>query len=416
MRALGPAWVRRDGDGWKNRRGEPTGGALTEREANAMLDRLIAEYDTEQTRRDQDAEDRRLRGVTFRELVDEWLVYLKREKGAKPSTLIDYRWMIAEPGGPHRRGKGTYPGLLMAALGDRRITEITTREVSDFMRSLDDRGCKPRTVNRHRQLICAAYNYAAREDTYGLTSNPGTATTKRHEPPPAVLDFYESDEVEMIARYAAAGAHRTAHAVTHSDEETQARQREDAQDAELYRIAACTGLRLGELLALKWGDVHIDDGRVIVHRAFSARIEGPTKSWQARFVPLADDPAAALARMAQREEFTSNEEYVFCNRFGEPLNGAPLRIRFKRAAAAAGLRVLKFHALRHGAGSMVARQADPRWVQGFLGHSKLSTTERYLHAKSRPEDVKLLNRAFGDRLNAEALEITAANESTSNSR
>ena len=85
---------------------------------------------------------------------------------------------------------------------------------------------------------------------------------------------------------------------------------------------------------------------------------------------------------------------MFCSRLGRPLDGSALRRRFKRAAAAAGLRVLRFHALRHGAGSLVARQADPRWVQGFLGHSKLTTTERYLHAKARPEDVDLLNRAF----------------------
>ena len=49
----------------------------------------------------------------------------------------------------------------------------------------------------------------------------------------------------------------------------------------------------------------------------------------------------------------------------------------------------------HGAaGSLVARHADARWVQGFLGHSKLTTTERYLHAKARPQDVDVLNRAF----------------------
>jgi integrase len=64
---------------------------------------------------------------------------------------------------------------------------------------------------------------------------------------------------------------------------------------------------------------------------------------------------------------------------------------------AAGLRRLHFHALRHGAGSMIARQADPRWVQGFLGHSSITTTERYLHTKARPEDVDRLNRAFAPR-------------------
>jgi hypothetical protein len=71
-----------------------------------------------------------------------------------------------------------------------------------------------------------------------------------------------------------------------------------------------------------------------------------------------------------------------------------LRRRFKAAARAAGLRVLRFHALRHEAGSLVARRADARWVQAFLGHSKLTTTERYLHTKARPEDVELLNTAF----------------------
>jgi hypothetical protein len=183
--------------------------------------------------------------------------------------------------------------------------------------------------------------------------------------------------------------------LTYDASELAARAREDLQDAELYRVAAYTGLRLGELLALRWADVNLADRRLVVHRAFSDRIEGPTKGWQARFLPIADPAAEAFARLAERDEFLGPDDYVFCSRFGRPLDGSALRRRFKRAAAAAGLRVLRFHALRHGAGSMVARQADPRWVQGFLGHSKLTTTERYLHAKARPQDVDLLNRAFG---------------------
>ena len=71
-----------------------------------------------------------------------------------------------------------------------------------------------------------------------------------------------------------------------------------------------------------------------------------------------------------------------------------VRRRYTRARDAAGLRPLRFHALRHAAGSLVAREAGAHFVQAFLGHSRLSTTERYLHAKSRPQDVETLNRAF----------------------
>jgi integrase len=395
MRALGRAWAEPDGDGgWRRRRGKPAEGALTEAQASARMLELVKEHHVGQARLEEDAEERRRRGITFRELAREWLVHLERERGAKPSTLVDYGWMVAEPGQPHRRGTGRSPGILMTALGDRPVAELTTREVGEFLRELDARGCKPRTVNRYRQLISAAFNYATREDTYGLALNPAANSTKRREPPPAVLDFYEPDEVEKLARAAELGAHRTARPERTGEEELAARRREDSQDADLYRIAAYTGLRLGELLALRWEDANLDLRRLVVHRALSAGIEGPTKGWQARFVPLSDGAADALTRLHERPEFTGATDYVFCNRFGRALDGAVLRRRFKRTAAAAGLRVLRFHGLRHGAGSLVARQADARWVQGFLGHSKITTTERYLHAKARPDDVDRLNRAF----------------------
>jgi integrase len=395
IRSLGRAWVEADGaGGWRRRRGKPPDGVLTEAQAATLMLELVGAHHAEQTQLEQDAEEQRRRGVTFRELAREWIVYLEREKGAKPSTVVDYGWMLAEPGQPHRRGTGTCPGLLMEALGDRRAAEVTTRDVADFLRKLDQTGFKPRTVNRHRQLISAVFNYGMRADAYGLIANPAGGTTKRREPPPAVLDFYEPDEVEQLAAAASAGAHRRAPTTNIGDAELAARHGEDLQDAQLYRIAAYTGLRLGELLALRWEDIHLDNRRLIVHRALSAGVEGPTKSWQARFIPLSDGAASAFAQLATRVDFTGPSDLVFCNRLGRPLSGAALRIRFKKATAAAGLRALRFHALRHGAGSMAARQADPRWIQGFLGHSKLATTERYLHAKARPEDVARLNRAF----------------------
>ena len=412
IRALGRAWAEPDGaGGWRQRRGRAAGGALTEAQAAARMLDLVRDHDAEQCRLEADADERRRRGVTFRELATEWLEYLEHEKGAKPSTLRDYRWLLAEPGQGHRRGSGRSPGLLIAALGDMPANAVTTRDVAEYLRRLDKAAATPRTVNKHRQVISAIYGYGMREDTYRLALNPAAATTKRREPPPGVLDFYETEEVEAIARAAEAGAHRDVARLTHDDAELAARLREDLQDGDLYRIAAYTGLRLGELLALRWADVNLTDRRLVVHRAFSDRIEGPTKGWQARFLPIADPAAEAFARLAERDEFVGSGDFVFCSRFGRPLDGSALRRRFKRAAAEAGLRVLRFHALRHGAGSMVARQADPRWVQGFLGHSKLTTTERYLHAKARPQDVELLNRAFasGSRVASYDRDMSATN-------
>lgn len=58
------------------------------------------------------------------------------------------------------------------------------------------------------------------------------------------------------------------------------------------------------------------------------------------------------------------------------------------------LREPKLQSLRHAAGSILARVADPVFVRDYLGHSKLSTTDRYVSAKHRPEDFERLNRAF----------------------
>jgi integrase len=395
VRALGRAWVEPDGaGGWHRKRGRAPDGILTEAQASARMLQLVREHHAVQTRLEQDAEERKRRGVSFRQLARDWLVYLEREKGAKPATLADYGWMLAEPGQPHRRGSGQSPGLLMAAFGDRSAAQLTTREVAEYLRGLDQAGARPRTVNKHRQVLSAVYGYGMRDDTYGLATNPAAGTNKRREPPPAVLDFYEPEEVEALARAAERGAHRRDRRSETDEAEAAARGLEDRQDAELFRIAAYTGLRLGELRALRWEDVDLVDQRLVVHRAVSGSVEGPTKSWQARFVPLADGTAQALARLADRRDFTGLDDYVFCSRLGNRLDGSAVRRRFKRTAAAAGLRVLRFHALRHGAGSLIARQTDARWVQGFLGHSKLTTTERYLHAKARPDDVDRLNRAF----------------------
>lgn len=394
-RTMGPAWVEPNGlGGWRRRKGRPASGHLTEQEAVAAMLALVVEHDEEQTLLEHEAEERRRRGTTVRELSAEWLEHVARVKGAKPSTLADYRSLLAEPGVPHRRGNGRTHGRLMAAFGDRPIREVDVREVDQFLRGLDRDGLSARNVNKHRQILSAIFNYARRPTTYALPSNPVEGTDKRREAPAAALDFYEPEEIEALARAAYAGQHRGPQPTELPDDERTARAAEDAQDAELFRVFAYTGLRLGEAVALRWGDVDFGARRLIVQRALSGETETTTKAHRVRHVGLATPAAEALARLAGRQDFTGRDDYVFCNRLGGRLDPSAIRRRFKRAAAQAGLRPLKLHGLRHGAGSLLARQADAVAVQAFLGHSKLTTTERYMHAKARPEDLARLDRAF----------------------
>jgi integrase len=403
LRRVGPAWLDPDGEGWKPRRGRAPEGTYDEKRATVRMAAMIAEHAEDMERKAREDQAERDRLPTFREVGAAWLEWLetRERRKVKPSTLRDYRYMLAEPGTPHARGKGTYEGRIIRAFGDLDAAAITTRGVSRFLRSLDQAGVSPRNVNKHRQVLASIFTYAMREDSFALAANPVVGTDKRDEAPAAALDFYEPEEVEALARAAAEGRHRKpavgrgGKPVTFSPEEVAARCAEDAQDAEMFRVLAFTGMRVGEALALEWGDVDLEGRRVIVQRAVSATVVGTTKSGQWRYLPLADPAHDALERLKARGDFTQREDYVFCGRVGGRLDSASVRRRYHAARRAAGLRYVKLHGLRHGAGSLAARYMDPVSVQHFLGHSKLATTERYMHAKARPEDVDRLNQAFG---------------------
>ena len=397
IRALGRAWVESDGNGgWRRRRGRAPEGILTEAEAAARMLALTHEHDAEQTLLERDDEERRRRGVTFRELAGEYLEWLEHVKGAKPSTLRDHRLLLAEQGQAYRRGKGTSRGLVMVALGDRPAREVTTREIEELLRSVSSTGVAPRTVNKVRQLICAIFNYGMRPSTYALAMNPAAYADRRREPDRGPLAFYASEQIEQLARSLAEGAHRDPSRLVLSVEETEARAREDVQDAELVRVAAYAGLRRGELVALRWRDIDFAGRKIIVRRSLSGDTElRSTKSRRAREIPLPDQAAAALDRLSRRDEFTGPDDYVFTNRFGRRLDPSALRRRFERARDAAELEPLRFHDLRHTYGSLlVAGGIDLASVKAAMGHSRITTTERYLHARPAGELADRFTRAL----------------------
>jgi integrase len=390
---LGLAWQEPDGnDGWRKRRGRCPEGWLDERAADRAAEEAMRQHVKRLAEEQQEARRKSEQLLTVRAAASEWLLWLEQVRGAKPSTIRDYQTLLREPGERFKRGPGESRGLIMAAFGDIPVNDVTTKDVSRFLRSLDAQGFTPRNVNKYRQVLQALFTYVCREDTYGLTSNPVERTDKRREAQPAALDYYEIEEVEALARACERGEHRPTAAV--SEDEQAARAAEDGQDAECFRVLFYTGIRVGELLTLRWSDVDFDARTLLVRRNLSAGAETEPKGRRHRYVPLPDPALAALARLGAREDFIGADDYLVCNRWGRRLDDSALRRRYKRGCEVAGLRPVKLHGLRHAAGSILARVADPVFVRDYLGHSKLSTTDRYVSAKHRPEDFDRLNRAF----------------------
>ena len=278
----------------------------------------------------------------------------------------------------------------MAALGDRPAWQVSPQEVEKLLQTVAATGVSNRSVNRTREIVGAVFNFGMKSTTFSLEVNPVLRTDRRRIPSPGVLDFYSPDEVEAIARAIESGYHRPAIAARDELERF-----EDRRDGETVRVAAYCGLRLGELLALRWRDVDWAGSALTISRSLSAGIEGTTKSGHVRRVPLADQAAAALDRLSRRRDFVSPDDYIFCNPYGRPLDGSALRRRYKAARDAAGLRPLRWHDLRHTFGSLlVASGVDLVSVKDAMGHSQLSTTSRYLHARPATERAAAFTAAF----------------------
>jgi integrase len=118
------------------------------------------------------------------------------------------------------------------------------------------------------------------------------------------------------------------------------------------------------------------------------------KSGRVRVVPMVDEVAERLARLAARPVQTGDDDPVFVSPLGGHLDASALRRRYAAAAKRSGRRSLPFHSLRHFFGSMAVNKASLVQVQAWMGHSHIQTTARYLHHRAQNSDAALLADAF----------------------
>jgi integrase len=180
--------------------------------------------------------------------------------------------------------------------------------------------------------------------------------------------------------------------------------------AALYTLALSTGMRQGEMLALRWRDVDLEAGTIQVCGSLeqgTLAIAEPKTAGSRRQVTLTRGAIEALRRhrVAQAEErlravFWDSRGLVFSTEAGTPVDVRNLiRRSFAPLLEKAGLPRIRFHDLRHTAATLLlGRGVHPKMVADLLGHTRISTTlDLYSHVTPamQKEAVAVMDAVLG---------------------
>jgi integrase len=264
-------------------------------------------------------------------------------------------------------------------LGERAIASVTYEDVTDLVATMRRKGLKPKSIRNYIGTLSTLYRFAMHPKRKWATVNPCDGIELDKVPEYHGIRYLEPEQVEALVRGAQSGPYQ-------------------ALDGAMYRTAAMTGLRLGELCALRWRDVDWTASAIRVRESYvMGEFDSPKSRRSFRSVPMADPVAAGLDRYYQARGKPADGELVFPDpRAGGPLEKTAVLRRMRKALKAAELDTAhRFHDLRHTFGTAMAAAGVPmRTLQEWMGHRDIQTTQRYADYAPRTRDAELVAAAF----------------------
>lgn len=290
-------------------------------------------------------------------MIKEYSDYLQLEQGLSPNSreayLHDVR-MLQDFMGP-----------------DYDLREATLGVLSEFVQELGRTGLSASSQARVISGVRSYYHFLFYSGRIPYDPAERLVSPKIGRHLPEVLSF---DEILQMIETLESGA-------MNLDEHLVLRNRA------IIEVLYGSGLRVSELVNLKFSNIHFDEGFMIIRG----------KGDKQRMVPISEVAAECIhkyERLRSRLDIKKGEEdYVFLNRRGAHLTRTMVLIMLKDLAAAAGIKkTISPHTLRHSfATSMLEGGANLRVIQMLLGHEQITTTEIYTHIDNQRLREEIIN-------------------------
>lgn len=236
---------------------------------------------------------------------------------------------------------------LLPHLGKLPLDQLTPRRIDQFTTRKLEEGLSAKTV--HNMLTILGRLLTVAHEWEVIPSRPKIRKPKL---PVSPFDFLNAEESQKL--------------LTAVD---------DPYWRRVILLALRTGMRFGELVGLLWTEVDLEHRRLRVARTLVRGQVTTPKSNRTRVIPLSRELCRELASWEPKTGLVLGRGPL-----RRPPDHKTMREALRRFCDSAGIRRVKWHALRHSfASQLVANGVSIRAVQEFLGHSDIRVTMRYSH-------------------------------------
>jgi len=253
--------------------------------------------------------------------------------------------------------------ILSDSFANKRLSEITRADVLD-LRSRLLATCSPATVNKVIGIVKVIFREALYREEINRDPTAGVGKIKERRKERGIFTV---EELRALFPDYGYGPWR------------------DVHDYTCFYLAAVTGLRRGEILALRWRHINFERQVLIVSEAWKGGNEiGPPKWDHNRLVPLSPRTIDKLLQLQTASIRINSDDFVFCYDNGSHFGETWWRKRFCTAMERTGIdrqaRHLTPHSFRHTINTIVRDSGhDPAKIRAVLGWMDETVQDTYTH-------------------------------------